>query len=567
MPRNTRFAGRVTATVIDRLVTAILRSIARRALGAALLTCVALPALAAPAAFATTVDYSADGSTLMIAGDDNLNHRIQLRGVGNADEILDVIPFTSYPADCSNLSGTVPPTHISCPAAQHFDLLIDLGAGDDLVTFVSQGFDCFNAYDLDLGDGANSLYLSDDCEPGRVSVTSGSGADDLRAGSQAVTFLAGGGDDGIHGSPEDDVLHGGEGADRMFGRGGNDQVLGAGGNDGPNGGPGDDLVDGGPGDDRLEHCLGCAYGGSDKGEGADIYAGGSGTDRLYLDGHAGGVAITIDGLANDGVAGEGDNVGADIESILGTTGNDVFTGSPGPDAFEGDSGSDEIHGAGGNDRLDGDGGDDKLFGDGGDDKVQGNSGSDTVDGGPGVDALYGDTPSCVVYCSFDPDTLLARDGETDTVDCGGGADSAFVDFADVVAFCAVVDRLSAPKPPPPPAPASPFMTFGMTSATTWRVARANRVVVRCSAACRFKLAVVLPAKAAKRFRLTKPSSTIAVTSGTLKAAGKKAATMRFTRKAVRRLKRISSVGATLRLTVTDAAGRSAVRTKAINLRR
>jgi hypothetical protein len=37
--------------------------------------------------------------------------------------------------------------------------------GNDDVTFVSQGFDCFNAYELNLGDGANTVNLSGDCGP------------------------------------------------------------------------------------------------------------------------------------------------------------------------------------------------------------------------------------------------------------------------------------------------------------------------------------------------------------------------------------------------------------------
>ena len=40
---------------------------------------------------------------------------------------------------------------------------VDLGAGNDDVTFVSQGYDCFNAYELNLGDGANTVNLSDQC--------------------------------------------------------------------------------------------------------------------------------------------------------------------------------------------------------------------------------------------------------------------------------------------------------------------------------------------------------------------------------------------------------------------
>ena len=251
----------------------------------------------------------------------------------------------------------------------------------------------------------------------------------------------------MYASPGNDVLHGGEGNDRLFGYDGADQVLGEGGADDANGGAGNDLVDGGNGDDGLEHCSDCIGSGNDPGVGADTYAGGPGNDKLWLDGHGAGMAISIDGQANDGSPGEGDNVGSDIEAIDGTVHNDAFSGSAGADNFEGNGGADEIHGAGGGDDLYGGGGDDRVFGDGGNDKVQGASGSDIVDGGAGLDQIYGDIASCSVFCTFDPDTVFARDGERDVVDCGGGADSAQVDQLDLVAFCSSVDRDTVAPPP------------------------------------------------------------------------------------------------------------------------
>ena len=172
--------------------------------------------------------------------------------------------------------------------------------------------------------------------------------------------------------------------------------------------------------------------------GADNYIGGGGTDKLWLDGHAAGMAISIDGQPNDGSSGEGDNVGSDIEEIVGTVHNDVFTGSAGPDNFEGGGGNDDIHGAGGNDDLYGGSNDDRVFGDAGNDKVQGASGADSVDGGAGTTRSTGTSPPALCSAHFDSDTMSARDGERDTVDCGGGADSAVVDQLDVVAFCASV---------------------------------------------------------------------------------------------------------------------------------
>ena len=217
-----------------------------------------------------------------------------------------------------------------CPG--HGNLKVNLGAGNDDVTFVSQGFDCFNAYELNLGDGANTVNLSDQCgDPtGPTTVNAGAGPDVLTAGSQAFTFNAGGGNDSLYGSPGNDALHGGEGDDRLFGYEGSDQVLGEGGADQTNGGAGNDNVDGGAGDDGLEHCSNCIGSNNDPGVGADTYVGGPGNDKLWLDGHNSGMTISIDGQANDGSSGEGDNVGSDIETIAGTVTTTSSRGPRGP---------------------------------------------------------------------------------------------------------------------------------------------------------------------------------------------------------------------------------------------
>ena len=81
-----------------------------------LLLAIAMPfvllACAAPA-LATTVAY--DGGVFVVTGGDNLNHEVQFRynaGTGR-DEILETQPITSYPVDCTEVSGN---TWISCPA-------------------------------------------------------------------------------------------------------------------------------------------------------------------------------------------------------------------------------------------------------------------------------------------------------------------------------------------------------------------------------------------------------------------------------------------------------------------
>ena len=515
-------------------------------------------------ASATTVDFSADGTTLIVTGGDNANHDIQFRLSADQlhDEILDAVAFTTIPGTCTVTSQT----WIVCPA--HVNVQVDLGAGNDGVTFVSQGFDCFNGYVLNLGDGANTLNLSGSCTPApgdTASVTSGSGPDTLTGGSQGATFSAGGGDDNVYGGSGDDVLHGGDANDRIFGGSGNDQVLGEGGNDDVDGGAGNDTVDGGVGDDRLEYSTGVS---NDTGAGADTYIGGSGADKLTFDAHPGGMSISIDGVANDGVPGEGDNVGSDIEAIDGTAGNDSFTGSAGPDGFSGGFGNDEIHGGGGPDQLYGGGGDDKIYGDAGDDKLEGANGSDVVDGGPGIDQIYGDIGSCSFSCSSDADTLFAADGEKDAVDCGGGADTAHVDQLDVVAFCASVDRQSvgsAPGTTPNPGPSTPTFTVTISGASS--VAKGVGATVACPAACSFSVSIVLSAKSARKYGLGKKAVIIGTARGTLLAGGKKTVKVHLSAKARRKLRRVKKLAATLKVSVKDAAGKTTTKTRAVTLKR
>ena len=429
---------------------------------------------------------------------------------------------------------------ISCPGSGN--LQVDLLGGDDDVTFVSQGFDCFNLYELNLGDGANTLNLSGDCGPtlpgGATTVNSGSGPDVLTAGSQGpITFNAGGGNDSVYATPDNDVVHGGDGADRLFGYAGNDQVLGEAGADELNGGAGNDNVDGGSDNDGLEYCSNCIGSGNDPGVGADTYTGGPGADKLWLDGHAAGMAISIDGQANDGSSGEGDNVGSDIEVIAGTVHNDSFNGSAGPDNFEGGGGNDDMHGAGGNDDIYGGSGDDRVFGDAGNDKVQGASGADSVDGGAGTDQMYGDIASCSVFCSLDSDTLTARDGERDTVDCGGGADGAVVDQLDIVAFCASIDRRAV----------APAKASFAGSKKTVKVNRKGRFSYSFRAGAKLKGKAVFSKLGNKSFKVP--------------ASGKVTLKMTLTSKKRALLRRAGKIKTKVTVTLKGAGGSSKASTK------
>jgi Ca2+-binding RTX toxin-like protein len=97
--------------------------------------------------------------------------------------------------------------------------------------------------------------------------------------------------------------------------------------------------------------------------------------------------------ANDGEAGEGDDIDNTIENIIGGSGDDtldaslsvlvqhVLQGLGGNDTLIGSSLTDTLYGGPGNDILIGGAGNDTLIGGDGNDTLQGGLGSDTIDGG------------------------------------------------------------------------------------------------------------------------------------------------------------------------------------------
>jgi Ca2+-binding RTX toxin-like protein len=139
--------------------------------------------------------------------------------------------------------------------------------------------------------------------------------------------------------------------------------------------------DGGDGNDTL--VTGPAAGAYlVGGAGADLMASSGGCCAVagYNDHDRAGVRVTLDRTANDGVAGEGDDVR--------TSG---VTGSPGPDVITGDAGANALTGAGGADVLDGGGGDDSINATLQDAQAaDGPDGPDTVTCGAGNDDVVAD---------------------------------------------------------------------------------------------------------------------------------------------------------------------------------
>ena len=222
---------------------------------------------------------------------------------------------------------------------------IAAGPGDDVVlgrgaTLPGTGNDA-----LDGGDGLDEVSYEEGTAAGvavtlALQVTQFTGA----AGNNRVT-----GFEALTGTPFDDRLTGDSADNRLRGLAGADQLAGGGGGDELDGGAGDDTLDGGLGPDR--------------------FIGGPGTDTVDYSAQvaplANGVTVDIgDGLANDGLPvgdAPGDDVGADVERVIGTSLGDDLTGAAGPEELVGGAGPDRLEGAAGADRLLGGPGDDLIL--------------------------------------------------------------------------------------------------------------------------------------------------------------------------------------------------------------
>jgi len=218
----------------------------------------------------------------------------------------------------------------------------------------------------------------------------------------------------IDGGADNDALQGGFGDDVVLGGPGNDIVLGE---------PGDDILDGGPGADDLRGNTG---GLPDTGFDLADYG-----DRVAP------VTVTLDGQRNDGEAGEGDLLAADMDDVNGGSAGDTIVG---------------------------DGNENFLFGNDGNDVLNGGGGPDVVDAGNG------------------DDTILARDGAADQILCGAGNDTVIADPTDSVVGCESV-ALPVVAMPPVAAPPVPVVPRDTTApALTIRRIRRLACGPRCVAA-------------------------------------------------------------------------------------
>ncbi|MEZ4267238.1 MAG: calcium-binding protein [Myxococcota bacterium] len=156
-----------------------------------------------------------------------------------------------------------------------------------------------------------------------------------------------------------------------------------------NGGAGNDIIQGGDGDDVLNGSDGDdIFKSAETDDGSDTMAGGAGTDTVDYGARLLNLTVTLDGVGNDGLSGELDNVGVDVENIIGGKGDDALTGSNISNKIQGGDGDDTLSGGTGNgdcsldvDILEGGAGDD-IFSQGAaadcGDSMVGGTGTDIV---------------------------------------------------------------------------------------------------------------------------------------------------------------------------------------------
>lgn len=168
------------------------------------------------------------------------------------------------------------------------------------------------------------------------------------------------------------TVGGGGGKDHISGAGGDGTgaayaspltIDGDGGNDTLQGGNSNDVVNGGAGAD--------VFVGSPAADGSDTFNGAGGKDVADYSARTAAVNVSLEGGANDGEAGEADNVMPDVENVMGGRGADTISdgGFVVANAFKGGRGGDVIQaddGVGGNDVVNGGTGTDTCIADSGD---------------------------------------------------------------------------------------------------------------------------------------------------------------------------------------------------------
>ncbi len=305
--------------------------------------------------------------------------------------------------------------------------LIDAGAGDDTLPGVF-GFGGNDA--ISGGSGNDSISAGDDDD----SAAGGTGNDTIEGGEGANEGTIGG-LTGLDGGADNDLIKGGSDSDEMIGGTGTDRVsyedsssdvnvnlatetaTGQGfdslsgfeditgsinGLDELTGDAGSNAIDGLAGNNEFSG-LG----------GNDTFTGGADDDTvLYTTETATTANVATGGSNTDGV----DTYAGTIENLVGSSGNDNFTGNGSVNDLTGNGGNDSLTAAGGADALFGNAGNDTLLPGAGIDNADGGTDDDTVsyvDSSTRIFLNLSGTVTPPAGGSVDPDTVEEVDPGTE----------------------------------------------------------------------------------------------------------------------------------------------------------
>lgn len=348
-----------------------------RRLATALTTiCIAATVIPATAFASTTVGL--ENGALHVASAPGARNQISISELNGLIVVSDTWDADLVPGvGCSTVGDTV-----ECPTDSITrGVYVSTGDGPDDVSAVLPSW----KVRIDAGDGNDEVFV----QAAAAYASLGAGEDGFAGGAQ---------NDHVDGGPDDDHLVGDDGNDTFWPGAGDDVVL--------TGASGVNTVHASPGADHMDF----------NGSAAAV----SYRNRIA------GVQVIDDGAANDGRAGEHDNVlNAGSLSVAGGIGDDYLTGTPGVDQLDGGAGDDAMWGLGGND---------VVYGRAGDDLANTGGGFDTIDVGTGNDMVLAGLQSDDVTCGSGRDRISYADHFTSGVVAslaGGG----MVGEADVVTGC------------------------------------------------------------------------------------------------------------------------------------
>jgi Ca2+-binding RTX toxin-like protein len=353
------------------------------------------------------------------------------------------------------------------------------------------------------------------------------------------------------------TLIGSSGPNHITGGGGNDLIDGAGGADQMSGGKGIDTVDYssrtapvtvtiGEGDEDGETGEGDGVvgdienvrGGSgadtivgneldnviDGGLGADMISGGAGLDAVDYSRRTARVSVTLaGGAADDGEAGEHDNVASDVEGAFGGAGADVLVGNAANGFLKGLGGNDDISDPGGTDTLDSGPGDDKI---------------NSVDG-------FADT----VICSTGTDTVTSEALDILDASCKPPAPGPDPDPNPNPNPKPQPKPTPKPQPKPTPKPidlTAPNAAVGVAKVQTLAKWLSSGLKVKVKSNEGGTISAVLTPESSKRV--------LATGKGKASAGVRKTLTLTLTKRGRKALRHLHSHKFKLVVTVTDAAG-------------